>query len=599
MIIYFSYSCDREDRPLTPAEVESKIYNAILNEVNMSEVLNSVAELSGQKSFKINSKTDTILTRYTNSPAFYKVEDYAESRFEEMGYSVDRFPFKNKITFMDIRFAPNQSLKAWMVSEGEISGTVDGGLTWSTQYSGTAKLRSLFSVNTTTAWAVGDLGVIVKTTDGLTWQAQGSPTDKVLTKVFFLTPDLGWACGLNGIIVNTQDGGMNWTVHNTTTNNMLSDIFFVNENDGWAVGSQGSILRSVDGGETWFNQFSENTQALNGVHFLTATRGFAVGFLGTVLETTDGGTSWTQVASINNKNDPYMDIDFVDQENGIILANGNFLRTTDGGITWSAQSMQRFDVNFMYFIEMVTADIFWVGGLNGVEYSSDTGATWKVSETIPVVEANNLYVTKQGLTYPDKYYIICAHYDAISQNSLGRAPGADDDATGTATVLEAARILANYDFQYSIRFILFAGEEQGLVGSRAYAKSAFNKGEQIEGVIAIDMIGYDGNGDGVMGIDARQGNGSLKIKSLLESNIEAWQLPLIPTYLDGGGSDHKSFWEQGYPAVLLSENNPYSNPNIHSVNDTYSAVNGLFFQANAKLAIGSLANLARPIFPQR
>jgi photosystem II stability/assembly factor-like uncharacterized protein len=599
LIIYVS-SCDREDPPLTPAQIESKFFNSILDSINMAKILKSVAELSGQKKFQINGKTDTILTRYTNSPKFYKVENYAQSRFEEMGYTVDRFQFKNKIVVRDIQFAPKQSLTGWMLSEGNVSGTVDGGVTWSTQYSGSARLRSLFCINTSLAWAVGEQGAIVKTTDGLTWHTQQSPADEVLSKVFFLTRDLGWACGGNGIILKTQDGGINWTVQNSPTEVYLSDIHFVNERDGWAVGNSGSMLHSSDGGETWFNQHSENTQAMNGVYFLTATHGFAIGYLGTVLQTTDGGSSWTQVPSINNKNEPYMDIDFVDQNNGIIVADVSFLRTTDGGITWSApQAIETFDIGFKYFIEMVNSNTFWVGGLNGVESSTDAGLTWNASETVPRIEANNLYVTKKGLTFPDKYYVVCAHYDAISKSSLERAPGADDDGTGTATVLEAARILASYDFRYSIRFMLFAGEEQGLVGSRAYAEFASNKGEQIEGVIAIDMIGYDGNNDGVMGINGDQVAGSVKIKSLMESKIELWKLSLSPTYLKGGGSDHKSFWEQGYPAVLLSEDNPYGNPNIHSTTDTYSTLNEVFFRANAKLAIGSLAALAQPILPQR
>jgi photosystem II stability/assembly factor-like uncharacterized protein len=296
------------------------------------------------------------------------------------------------------------------------------------------------------AWAVGDLGVIVKTTDGLTWQSQGSTIDEDLLGLFFLTPDLGWACGTNGVILKTLDGGMNWTVKNTPTNAKLSDIYFVNEDDGWAVGGEGSILHSKDGGETWYTQYSENTYGLNGVYFLTSTHGFAVGYMGTVLYTIDGGTSWTQVASINNMYVPYVGIDFVDQANGVILSSGDFLRTTDGGITWSEpQTIQPFDIGFMYFIEMVNSNTLWVGGLNGVVYSIDAGETWEIPQTIPGIEANNLYVTKKGLTFPDQYYIVCAHYDAVSEHSLERAPGANDDGTGVAAVLEAARILANYE----------------------------------------------------------------------------------------------------------------------------------------------------------
>ena len=86
--------------------------------------------------------------------------------------------------------------------------------------------------------------------------------------------------------------------------------------------------------------------------------------------------------------------------------------------------------------------------------------------------------------------IVCAHYDSTSTQATTHAPGADDNASGTAAVMEMARVLAGYQFDYTIKFIAFSAEEWGLYGSRHYAQAAKQRGEQIVGVVNLDMIGY-------------------------------------------------------------------------------------------------------------
>ena len=98
----------------------------------------------------------------------------------------------------------------------------------------------------------------------------------------------------------------------------------------------------------------------------------------------------------------------------------------------------------------------------------------------------NVYGVQLGTLYPNKKYIICAHYDDMPSGSV--APGADDNASGTAAVLEAARIFTQYDAKYTIIYALWDEEEQGLVGSSYYAQQAYNSGDSIMGVINLDMI---------------------------------------------------------------------------------------------------------------
>ena len=105
----------------------------------------------------------------------------------------------------------------------------------------------------------------------------------------------------------------------------------------------------------------------------------------------------------------------------------------------------------------------------------------------------NVLATKTGTKYPNRQYIICAHYDDMPSGAL--APGADDNGSGTCAVLEAARLLAPFSFDYTIIFVAFDEEEQGLIGSHAYADTAYNKGDSILGVFNYDMIAWDGNND--------------------------------------------------------------------------------------------------------
>ena len=103
--------------------------------------------------------------------------------------------------------------------------------------------------------------------------------------------------------------------------------------------------------------------------------------------------------------------------------------------------------------------------------------------------ANNIEGTLPGIDEEsDEIYIICAHYDSVSGS-----PGADDDGSGTAAVLAAAHVMSQYDFNNTIRFVAFSGEEQGLLGSYRYAEESYGNGDNIVAALNGDMIGYAEN----------------------------------------------------------------------------------------------------------
>lgn len=185
----------------------------------------------------------------------------------------------------------------------------------------------------------------------------------------------------------------------------------------------------------------------------------------------------------------------------------------------------------------------------------------------------NVVGTKIGSVYPNRQYIIGAHYDSVNN------PGADDNASGVAAVLEAARIISQYDSDCTIKFIAFSMEEQGLVGSEAYV--AAHTGEDIRGMISADMVAYDPstNNTNIYGKTA-----SNPIKNALAAAVAEYGNGL--TYTIGGDqpySDHDPFELAGYQACLLIEGQVWNNPYYHTQQDSYEQSGNLNFPYAVKM----------------
>jgi hypothetical protein len=210
---------------------------------------------------------------------------------------------------------------------------------------------------------------------------------------------------------------------------------------------------------------------------------------------------------------------------------------------------------------------------------------------------DNVVCVKPGSAFPDKYVVIGGHYDSTTSNP-SVAPGADDNATGTATVLAAARALADYDFEYSVVFIAFSGEEQGLVGSDAWASEAAADGLDVVGVIAVDMVGYRQAGD-TADIDIITNGASQPIRELVDVAVADYvpdHAAVTGSLPFGASSDHASFWSAGFRAVLFFEDTGDYSPYIHSSSDVVgtSANDFEFMDRNVRTAIATLALMARP-----
>ena len=194
-------------------------------------------------------------------------------------------------------------------------------------------------------------------------------------------------------------------------------------------------------------------------------------------------------------------------------------------------------------------------------------------------------------------YVASAHYDSISEQPFDAAPGADDNASGVAAVLEAARILSEHGFPRTLRFIHFAGEEQGLLGSAHYAQGARERGEMIDGVINVDMIGFESvpPSDHIVELHAGTNPLSIALADALALSVQQYDLELAPQQITSQAtwrSDHGSFWGQGFPAVLAIEDLDDFNPHYHSSDDTLAHVQSHMVVEFTKALVATLAQLA-------
>ena len=207
-----------------------------------------------------------------------------------------------------------------------------------------------------------------------------------------------------------------------------------------------------------------------------------------------------------------------------------------------------------------------------------------------------------------KVFIISGHYDSVASRSTNwqldwktmPAPGADDNASAVAAVLEAARILSQYEFNSTIKFVAFSGEELGLHGSKHYANMLYENSEEIAGVLNLDMIAYDPD---TPDIDVITNLGS---EWLAEAMISVQRKYNLGTLIlkkivnpDMVYSDHAPFWQNGYNAILGIDNSnfdsPEFNPYMHSEKDTIDTLNFDMMTNMCQITIATLASLADPV----
>ena len=213
-------------------------------------------------------------------------------------------------------------------------------------------------------------------------------------------------------------------------------------------------------------------------------------------------------------------------------------------------------------------------------------------------EKRNVIAQQTGQTQPDKIVLLTAHLDSTSYidgNSEIFAPGADDNASGSAALMHIAEILSGYDFGCTLRYALFTGEEQGMIGSAAYAADVYLQDENLQGVLNIDMLGYSTPGSpSKFVLHTRYSNaGDLAIANLFRDSVGAYGIQLIPDIQQDNKtfSDHSSFWNYNYPAVLAIEDWDDHTPYYHRTGDQLETLNFTYYTEAAKAALATFAHM--------
>ena len=215
--------------------------------------------------------------------------------------------------------------------------------------------------------------------------------------------------------------------------------------------------------------------------------------------------------------------------------------------------------------------------------------------------APNVIGIQRGTLYPDTYVVCGSHFDSFSFEAMyggGTAPGADDNATGVASVLESARIMTQYEFEYSIIYCAYGCEEMGLYGSEAYASRCQEQGMDIIGYFNNDMNGYLNPGDPIH-IDCIYPNAVEPIGTYYMNvgSVYYPELPIRHVNFNEGDSDHTSFNNHGYMGIYPFEDYQNYSPYIHTPNDVIgTSVNSFEMgQQYCQMNIACLAEIANPM----
>lgn len=230
------------------------------------------------------------------------------------------------------------------------------------------------------------------------------------------------------------------------------------------------------------------------------------------------------------------------------------------------------------------------------KYLSFGYTTEEISENAFVYQGNstkNLIITKTGTTYPNTYVIVCGHYDTIA------GPGVNDNGSGVSAILEVARILKEVPTEYSIKFINFSGEEQGLLGSENYVNTVVNSTSpkmDIKLVFNIDQVG------GVAGetnntITCERDLSSPSSNNAASNTITEQLMTCVGLYSPlqtnlsyAYGSDYVPFQANNEVITGFYEFNESSKP--HSSGDTYENMDPVYLFNVNKAALGAVQHFS-------
>lgn len=359
----------------------------------------------------------------------------------------------------------------WNDSIESVFRSTSEGLTWDFigDYPGSSWPESFAYVTPTTGTACGTNGKLMRTVDGgLTWAYQQAPINRDLAKVIFVNNNLGFIAGRHEIdtmqtILKTTDGGQTWAVVLDQHGERLNSIAFADAQNGFAVGDKGTLLGTADGGITWQPVTAPVQRDFREIIFLDASVGYIAGgndTLRTILQTTNGGANWSVL--LEEAGYRLNDIAFLNANKGFAVGDqATFLKTTDGGQSWQQEAIPNANAgwpfNAVTFYSDTLGFIAAQGGVSFVyTYSAAPDLSVLGAYMFDTISARIL-TTVNTHGYPGAQYFGLATDSNFSTNTLLTYPDNLTTNSATLTTTNVGPLLPNHDYYWIATAYTLAG----------------------------------------------------------------------------------------------------------------------------------------------
>ena len=221
-------------------------------------------------------------------------------------------------------------------NNGSYNFTKDGGVTWTNESPnviGANSLQGIFSTNDGKVWTTGNYTSILFSEDsGDNWTDQVPGQKGIINKADFLNDKYGFAVGNEGIILKTTDGGAIWEDLSFQSIDSYFDVKILDQNQIFIL-SSGKLLLSSDGGINWDEKYKDDVGSITSFYIKSTNEIFITSRDGEIARSVDGGSTWNLVY---NQTGYFTDIEFMDSQNAIVTGfNGIILKSSDGGLTWT------------------------------------------------------------------------------------------------------------------------------------------------------------------------------------------------------------------------------------------------------------------------
>lgn len=438
---------------------------------------------------------------------------------------------------------------------GGVFVSLDGGGSWELRAGGAAvaPLNSIAFSGTGAGIAAGEDGTVLVTTDtGATWEAR-SPGPETIYGVSIPSPPHLWMAGDGGRVYESSSAGEDWLITQPAAVRLL-DIFFIDGRHG-ILGGENILYTTGDGGAAWRGYATD--EPVRSVAMADSLRLAAAGGNGQITLSDNGGNSWRRL--------------------DLSISGGTDLR--------AAAFMGR--------------DSLWVAGryeIRLIDLRLPETPAVRLYQIADTLAGYNIIARLPGTRAPEERVLLCAHYDSYAADAdpMVRAPGADDNASGSACILETARTLAGAGLDRTVELVLFDSEERGLQGSRHFVEH-LDTGAVYTAVINLDMIAFDPSHSRRIIIAGRAGTPDTTLAPVFASAADTLATGISPQLLTGAlfSSDHRSFQRlDRVPVVLAIEADYAANPNANAGTDTAGYLDYGYLTDVTRTIFGTVALLS-------